>query len=314
MKAGDVNFWRIHCHIGHHPGQWQFWFREQCCAVGWPPPEWRGKTNPHGGWRLRESYPSQRDFAVTQNHLARMMAGDLIIATLPNGRVGRIGSVVALQVKDAEWNPIIPPSPDAPFGDNGRRILVRWELATGPTDPSKVVSLPQDAALNSGQRRGTIRMLPIELAGSIRSAMCDESNWVSLAGSFSSERALSDYIAVHPDRLESGMIAHPLSTVRELAFEDKSRADVILQDRAGTTVVVECKQDAPSISALNQVQHYRSKIRELMPGQGEPRAMVVHGGARRVARDVAELATTLDIELVHFDLQVNFSGTSATSR
>ena len=138
--------------------------------------------------------------------------------------------------------------------------------------------------------------------------MKDEANWVSLAGAFSMEKPLSDYISVNPGRLEVGMIAHPFIEVRELTFLDKSRADVILQDRQGRLVVAECKQNGPSLGDLQQVDHYRMQLHKEYPELGLARALVVHGGASRVIPEVATRAAQLGIELVYFELQVNFFG------
>jgi RecB family endonuclease NucS len=138
--------------------------------------------------------------------------------------------------------------------------------------------------------------------------MLDEANWVSLAGTFALETALSDYIAIHPQRLEAGMIAHPVLQARELTFSDARRADVILQDRHGRAVITECKQGAPSLDALAQVSHYRRCFAEAYPELGNPRAIVVHGGSSRVTPEVASQADRLSIELVYFELQVNFFG------
>lgn len=304
MSNDPPAFWRIHCHIGHHPGQWQFWFREQCCAVGWPPSEWNGRKQ--DGWSIDARYPGEKDFTTTMNSLRRMRRDDWIVATLPGHRVGRLGRVVGLAVEDEDWNPIVRPTTAAGFGENGRRILVRWELTTGPADPSRVVLLPPSARFNAGEIRGTIRSIPIDRLDIVRDAMNDESNWVSLSAAFNLETALSGYIAVHPHRLEDGMIGYPSLPTTELRFPDGTRADVVLQDRDGRIVVVECKQGAPSEAALRQVDGYRQHLRDRLPDYQEPRAMIVHGGSRRVASAVAAEASRLNIELVYFELQVNF--------
>jgi hypothetical protein len=307
VDTEEPQFWRVHCHIGHHPGQWQFWFREQCCAVGWHPTHWRALVSPEGRQLNGESV-GDRDWATTRNALRRMRRGDWIAASLPEWRVGRIGRIVDLEVQDDEWNPIVRPSRSMPFGENGRRILVRWDLTIGPDDPSKVVFLPHGARWNPGQVRGTIRELPLEKLTEIKAAMKDDANWVSLAGAFSMEVALSDYISIHPGRLEAGMIAHPSGEVRERTFHDKSRADIILQGRNGGLVVAECKQNAPSLNDLEQVDGYRRRIHEERPELGPARALLVHGGASRVHPEIAKRARELEIELVYFELQVNFSG------
>jgi hypothetical protein len=299
-------FWRVHCHIGQHPGQWQFWFREQCCAVGWHPPRWRDQEGQ--GWELASESVGDMAWSAARNALRRMQRGDWIVASLPEWRISRIGRVVDLEVQDDKWNPIVRPSPSMPYGENGRRILVRWDLTLGPDDPSKIVQLPENARWNAGQARATIRELPLEKLATIQGAMRDDANWVSLAGAFSMEKALSDYISIYPGRLEAGMIAHPTMGVRELTFQDKSRADVILQDRNGRLVVAECKQNAPSVNDLYQVDGYRKRLREEYLGNDIARALLVHGGAKRVHPEVVSCAKELKIELVYFELQVNFSG------
>lgn len=49
----------------------------------------------------------------------------------------------------------------------------------------------------------------------VRTDMNDPTNWVSLLGSFRYEKALSDYIANYPNRLEDGLLPHPNSKIRE---------------------------------------------------------------------------------------------------
>jgi hypothetical protein len=305
MNEMNSKFWRVHCHIGQHPGQWQFWFREQCCAVGWHPPKWRELDG--DGWQLDGDSAGDASWSAARNALRRMKRGDWVAATLPGWRVGRIGQIVDMQIEDGQWDPVVGPSRSMPYGENGRRILVRWDLTLGPEDPSKVVLLPDHARWNSGHARGTIRELPIAKLAPIEAAMKDEANWVSLAGAFSMEAALSDYISINPGRLEAGMIAHPSVEVRELTFRDKTRADVILQDRKGRLVVAECKQNAPTLEDLEQVDRYRKRLYEEHLDLGSARALLIHGGASRVLPEIAQRAQALSIELVFFELQVSFS-------
>lgn len=155
MPIAGPSFWRVYCHIGQHPGQWQYWFREQCCAVGWHPPRWENQTG--SGWELEGHAIGNLAWSAARNALNKMRSNDWIVATLPGWRIGRIGRIVRLEVKDEEWNPIVKPRQTIPFGENGRRILVRWDLNLGPDDPSKVVLLPAEARWNPGQARATIR-------------------------------------------------------------------------------------------------------------------------------------------------------------
>lgn len=192
-------FWRITCHVGQNPGQWPFWFREQCCAVGWAPPEY-----------TLDGVSDDRVWTGARNALKKIQLGDAIVATLPDNRIGRIGTVVEKRIRDDEWDPIVLPNSRRPFGSNGRRILVRWNLTCGPADMNQIVMLPAQARIPPALLRRTVQPLPVEMHPTIVAAMEDESNWTSIIGRFRMERALSDYIALHPDRLEGGMITHPL--------------------------------------------------------------------------------------------------------
>jgi RecB family endonuclease NucS len=94
--------------------------------------------------------------------------------------------------------------------------------------------------------------------------------------------------------------------VRERVFGDLSRLDVILIDRNDTPVIVECKQGPPTIDHIHQLRHYISKLRQ--ETQREARGILVHGGARKLAREIAEEAAKLPIvELVRYDVDIEFS-------
>jgi len=296
-QRANPKFWRVHCHIGHHPGQWQYWFREQCCAVGWAPPEY-----------TLAGVSRDQAWTGARNALVAMQPSDWILASLPDNRVGRLGQVVQC-VRDDTWNPIVPASSKHSRGENGRRILVRWDLTVGPDDPSKVVLLPKEIRFTPGEARATIRSIPIGKLDAIRAAMCDERNWTSVIGNFKLEAALSDYLAMHPGRLESGMISHPSLQARELSFDDRRRADVILQDRNRRTVIAECKQGAPTKACIDQVVHYRAKLCSKHSQALAPRAMLIHGGATRVPPEIADYARRMEVELTHHELRVDFFST-----
>jgi hypothetical protein len=297
--AAGTNFWRVTCHTGHHPGQWQAWYREQCCGVGWPPPEYSLHRSDGGpGWNQ------------ARNALSKMRRGDSIIASLPNHRVGRIGTIVDLAVEDGQWNPLVPQSPKNRHGENGRRIIVRWDLACGPDSPDRVVLLPKGKRFTFGQARASIKQLPTAMEASLREAMKDPNNWVSLIGQFRMEQALSDYIALHPGRIEAGMLGHPDEQIRERSFSDHTRSDVILQDRHGITVLIECKQQAPTRENIDQVLRYRHELKKVRGEHYRVRLMVVHGGSRRVDAVVAAYAREHQVDLVYHELRVEFSASS----
>jgi RecB family endonuclease NucS len=82
-------------------------------------------------------------------------------------------------------------------------------------------------------------------------AFHDERNWVSLVPGFASERALSEYISALPHLLEDGLVPYPSASARELVFPDRTRLDVLLLDRNGDVVIVECKQAHPPFKTWN---------------------------------------------------------------
>lgn len=92
--------------------------------------------------------------------------------------------------------------------------------------------------------------------------MRDPSNWVRLDAGFAYERSLSDYIVAYPHRLEDGLIPYPDSKVREKVFPDRTRLDVLLMDRDGHPVVVECKQHSPTVADIRQLQRYVEHVAE----------------------------------------------------
>ncbi len=133
---------------------------------------------------------------------------------LKDSRVRRIGDVVRKQVADNAWDPLVPRSQTLPDDEMGRRIIVRWDLSAGPTDPETVVKLPASSRLPAGVLRGTIKQMTPSEFNSIELAMNDESNWVNLFAQFHHETSLSDYIATYPQKLEDGLQPYPSKKIR----------------------------------------------------------------------------------------------------
>jgi len=141
--------------------------------------------------------------------------------------------------------------------------------------------------------------------------MKEESNWVSLIPGFASERALSEYISASPHLLEDGLVPYPSESARELVFPDQSRLDVLLLDRDGNIVIVECKQGAPSLQHVEQLRGYMRNAEKLRTGLKvgkNIRGILVHGGARKLSPEVrAESRRAPQIELVQFSVTVGFT-------
>jgi hypothetical protein len=282
------------------PGMWQRWFRNQCVAVGWHA-EW--------GFALRGRITATdhaQAWSRARSSLQQIKPGDHIIVSLKGNRVGRLGEVTGMAIEDDDWDPLVPKTKDYPDGEMGRRILVRWELTTGPDDRDQIVLLPQGRRFTSGELRPTIAAIKSQSLDDVRRAMNEPANWESLFAHFDYEKALSGYIATYPHRLEDGLTVHPTLKIRELTFMDKTRSDVILLDRYERTVIVECKQGHPTVAAINQLRRY---IAHLKKEKGIiARGLLVHGGSRKLHDDVVKAASgSPSIEVIQHRLTVDFA-------
>lgn len=291
-----ADLWQVRCLEDKYPGMWQRWYKNQCVGIGWPPQ--------HGFKLVGGNLDS--GWSRARNAVKDVQVGDHIIVTLKGNRVGRIGVVTSKKVDDDEWNPLVPKSRESPSGEMGRRILVRWDLNVGPDSRDMVVELPLGSRLSSGELRPTICRISSHTVESLSAAMNQPSNWVGLLTNFGYERALSEYIAAYPHRLEDGLLPHPNERVRERIFGDKTRSDVLLTDRDDKPVIVECKQGSPSLDHLRQIRNYMQLLED---ETGErPRGILVHGGARKLAAIVSAAALEEPkVEIVQYLLGVEFT-------
>ncbi|MDZ4078508.1 MULTISPECIES: endonuclease NucS domain-containing protein [Hydrocarboniphaga] len=187
----------------------------------------------------------------------------------------------------------------------GRRILVRWDLTVGPDNQDLVVQLPTGGTLSSGELRPTVGRVYSKTLDQFRREMNEPTNWISLIGAFSYEKALSDFIANYPGRLEDGLLPHPNSKIREHVFKDRSRLDVLLIDRQDRPVIVECKQHSPSPQDVQKLRHYIRRLKE-ETGQ-RARGILVHDGAAKLGREtVVEAMKKPVVEIVNYNLEVAF--------
>jgi Domain of unknown function DUF83 len=292
-----VALWKVTCLESEFPGMWQRWFQQQAVGIGWPPQD---------GFRLDGPTPGGSGWAAARNALKAIRSGDFIVVALHGHRVGRIGQVTAVEVADTQWNPLVRNSKDYPHGEMGRRILVRWDLTVGPSDRDMVVLLPHGARLSLGELRPTLARVNSLTQAALVSEMNDPTNWVGLLTHFDYERALSGYIAAYPHRLEDGLLPHPNERVRERVFSDKTRSDVLLEDRQGHPVVVECKQGSPTTANINQLRGYMAHLAKETGISA--RGILVHGGSRKLDPAVAaEAAKMPEVEIVQYELAVAFS-------
>jgi len=292
-----MRLWRVMCLENKFPGMWQRWFRHQAVGLGWPPQD---------GYQLAGPRTTDKGWNRAREALKSIEVGDAIVVALRDHRVGRLGYVTGKSVGDDEWSPLVPKNKDYPHGEMGRRILVRWDLTVGPESQDLVVALPAASRFNSGELRPTLGQIRSHSIEDLVGALNDPANWVGLLTHFDYERALSGYIAAYPHRLEDGLLPHPIERVRERIFKDKTRSDVLLTDRNGLPVIVECKQGNPTIDAIKQLRHYMGLLTE-ETGQ-KARGMLVHGGAKKLSPAiVVEASRAPAVEIVQYALHVDFS-------
>lgn len=288
--------WKINCMEDTFPGMWQRWFKNQCVAVGYPS-SW--------GYQLH-GRSKRRGWTETRRDILDMRTGDYVVVSLRNKRIGRIGQITGKAIDDDQWNPLVPISKTLEYGEMGRRILVRWELTTGPDSQDLVIQLPENRAFAQGsETRRAVSEITSMTVDDLRRIMNDQNNWISLSGKFNYEKAISDYIAYYSHHLEDGLFPHPDKKVREHVFEGRTRSDVLLIDRSERPVVVECKQYAPSINNLKQLRGYMKRLED-ETGK-EARGILVHGGAQKISNTViAEAKKQPQVEIVSYSLKVDF--------
>lgn len=279
-----------------YPGMWQRWFKSQCVAVGWAS-AW--------GYKLNTEGKKSKGWSAVRNAIKKMEIGDYIIVALSNNRVGRIGQITDKAIGDNEWSPFVPKNQDMKDGEMGRRIMVRWELITGPNKLDSIIQLPKGNTFNAGELRSTVSKISSMTIKQLRRLMNDSRNWVNLTGKFGYEKSLSDYIANFPNQLEDGFLPYPNAKTRENVFSDRSRSDVLLIDKDNAPVVVECKQHAPVIADIEQLRHY---MKQLEQETGEiARGILVHGGAQKIpTKVISEAKKKPQVEIMSYSLEVNF--------
>lgn len=289
------NVWKFYCMEDEYPGLWLRWLRSQSVAVGWAS-DW--------GYHLHGETKRPRGWIASRNAFASMAVGDSVLVTLSRNRVGRMGEIIRLAVGDKEWDPLVPRSKELPIGEMGRRVFVRWDLSVGPADFDLVVALPRQIRLPQGEVRPTVSQIRSHSVEQFRDALNDSANWVGLTGKFAYEKALSDFISAYPHRLESGLTAYPNTKIREKVMPDRSRLDVLLADKDGTPVIVECKQHSPSIGDVKQLEGYMRHVKR--EAKKQVRGILVHGGTPKLHKDVSRYLEDANIEAVSYKLDIDF--------
>lgn len=295
-----MRHWKFYCMEDRWPGLWRRALQNQVVPIGWPP-DW--------GYRLRGRTKRANGWSRMRNAFAEMKPGDTVVVQLRGNKIGRIGEVIRLEVEDRQWRPLVPKSRQDRAGEMGRHVIVRWDLAGGPLDHDLAVELPQSARLSPGKRRAAVCELPPRAFRKMARAAADKRNWVPYSPHvFSEERSISDFLGTYPHHLEDGLQPYPSMKVREHVFGDHSRADVLLIDRRGRPVVVECKQSSPTVADLRQLRRYMSRARRVIGRR--VRGLLVHGGSARLPSEVKRARSRRPrVDVVRYAVSVAFSPT-----
>jgi hypothetical protein len=279
-----------------YPGLWRRWFKSQCVAVGWCA-NW--------GFPLEGAHSGGNRWSRARNAIKAISEGDLIVVSMKDNRVSRVGEVINKRITDEEWDPLVPKSKSEEDGEMGRRINVRWRLDIGPEEYGFVVKLPEDCRFTIGELRPTVSEIKSINIDNLFDAMNNQYNWVKIYGHYANERSISDYIANYPYLLEDGLTQYPSAKVREKIFDDRTRLDVLLIDKNDIPVIVECKQQNPSIDNINQLLHYMEKLEQ--ETDKVSRGIIVHGGSSKLTPEVKQTINSLNnIEIVSYRANIEF--------
>jgi hypothetical protein len=243
-----------------------------------------------------------------------MSPGDKVVPFLLKWRVGPVGRIRTLRVRDEEWAPTVREgeyslNPDEP--ELGRRIEVEWE-SEGMPPLGKVAALPSEKRGKKPLARHTVEELPqaqfLDLVGVLRNPQA----WVDLWAEQQPlgpmpprstedrslslvERDLQKLLARNLNLVEPGLGPSPEYQLEEF-ITDVGRLDLFCVDRDGTFVVVELKAGLAGADAIGQISGYMSWVRENLSGGESVRGILVCGDATARVRAAAKMIATLKIK------------------
>lgn len=293
-----MNYWRVFCDEKEWPGLWRFWLETECVAVGWPPPDFK--------YRFDDSGKGDRSWSTVRNYLRTIEPGDQIVAHLEGSRVGRIGEVVRKCVSDDEWDPLVPRSGVFPEGEQGRRIFVRWNSECGPKIPWWVSKLPPGKRFPAGPTRAALSRID---AATFKEMQAEASNPLNNVALPSHESPAKEYIAAllgaDPTLIGEGLRRWPSTKVAERVLGKGSRANILLMEKNGAPVVVECIDRIPEADDVRRVHRCLELARK--ETSIKARGILVHDGVAQLRPEtVRELKKGPAVELASCSMSIDF--------
>jgi Endonuclease NucS len=283
-------------------GLWSRWVHEKCVAVGWPPSEYSfdGPTESQG-------------WAWVRDRLAEMSPGDRVIPFLLRWRIGPVGTIRALRVRDDEWAPTVgegvySANPEAP--ELGRRIDVEWDVEAMPP-PGKVAAVPIEKRGKKPLARHTVEELSEGQFLELVQVLGNQQTWVDLGepralppalprspedrGLSLLERDLQKFLARNLNLVELGLRASPEYQLEEL-ITDVGRLDLFCQDKDARFVVIELKAGTAGDDVIGQIGGYMSWVKDNVAGGDTVRGIIICGDATPRTRAAAKMIQNLRVK------------------
>lgn len=267
-------YWIVNCPVLYAPGVWTTWYRENCVALGWPPPTSRleGPTDSQG-WEYARSRAKQ------------IKPGDYVIPYLMKWRLGPLARVVDVRIRDEEWAPTVPKgqySLNPHEGEQGRRIQVAWQGDQNPPF-GKAAVIPPENRKGGGETKHSLEELTEERFKLLQRILADPQNWVDFPADVQPEvippevaapaaatvtgleTEVRRFLARNLHLVEPGLRPHPDYPEVEEYVTDVGRLDLFCEDAAGRPVVIEVKAAEPTDQAVGQIARYLGWIKETYP-------------------------------------------------
>jgi hypothetical protein len=302
------SYWIVICPEPYvRGGVWARWYRENCVAAGWPPPNWSldGQTE-DVGW------------AFARNRLKEIRPGDKVIPFLLKWRIGPVGTVREVKAADADWNQTVEKGnySGSIEWELGRRLLVTWEQAEMPPD-GKCALVPPDQRPHSPLSKHAIERLPAETFQRLCAVLSNRLNWIDVAPTVKEsqpdttdieappplpdaelallERDLQKFLSRNLEVIEKGMAPDPDYQLEEYTT-DVGRMDFLCKDVQNNWVVVELKADWARDDAVGQILGYMSWAKDYLPNGSTVRGIIICKNTTERVKAAIKLVPGLSIK------------------
>jgi hypothetical protein len=308
-------------------GLWAHWYRENCVAVGWPPPSW-----------TLEGPSEDLGWTYARNRLKEIRPGDRVIPFLLKWRLGPVGTVKEVLAGDAEWNQTVGKGDYLGSdleSELGRRVLVAWDQQSMPPD-GRCALVPQEQRPPGPLSKHVIERLPDETFQKLCSVLANPSNWIDIAPSLPTvaggrfaiagpqieteveaaplslpvaelallERDLQKLLSRNLGRIEKGLTPHPDYQLEEYPC-DVGRLDFLCKDAENNWVVIELKAGWIGDDAVGQILGYMSWVKDNLPDGSTVRGIIIGKSASGRVKAAIKLFPAISIKQFTLDCRID---------